>query len=446
MQKYVALQVQPLWEKYQFEDNIDSGAFGSVKKVKNTEDGKFYAMKVQDIKKLMTRVPKNYGIEMVRILREINTFRLCHPNITQFKESYFTFEDQFAIVTELAESNLKTYIENTELSNAQIAGIMIQILKGTIHLHNQNIMHRDLSPDNILVFENGQKFKICDFGMAQLLSSSNTYVGKPYFKAPEIDLGTDFRYNSQVDIWSLGVILYYLCTKEYQYQSNSIAEIKKQDQEKIITLQDEQKIFEQLLNKMLQLDPALRIDAIQVLYELCIIGNEPLEKHLEIEEEKEYNHNPTSNVDVKSAFAQTIQSTNAIWKNNLKDGYGRQIYDIGSYYIGEFKNGKRNGYGKFYYKDGSIYEGQWVNDIKEGLGFYKWIKGDQYCGQWVNGQRKGVGVSTLKNGDIYLGQFINNLHHGIRLYIAKDDGQIEIRKYENNNLIETLLKIENAQK
>ncbi|CDW73422.1 UNKNOWN [Stylonychia lemnae] len=65
----------------------------------------------------MTREPYNYGVEMVRILREINTFRLSDPNITQFKESYFTFEDEFAIITELAESNLKTFRENTELTN-----------------------------------------------------------------------------------------------------------------------------------------------------------------------------------------------------------------------------------------------------------------------------------------------------------------------------------------
>ncbi|CDW77749.1 camk family protein kinase [Stylonychia lemnae] len=172
MQKYVALSVQPLWDKYIFEENVDSGAFGSVKKVKNTQDGKFYAMKTQNIKALMTRVPNNYSNEMVRIIREINTFRLSHPNITEFKESYFTDEDEFAIVTELAETNLQAFRENTQLNNAQIADIMIQILKGTIHLHNQNIMHRDLSPDNILVFENGQRFKICDFGMAQLLSST----------------------------------------------------------------------------------------------------------------------------------------------------------------------------------------------------------------------------------------------------------------------------------
>ncbi|CDW89815.1 camk family protein kinase [Stylonychia lemnae] len=513
MQKYVALSVQPLWDKYQFEANIDSGAFGSVQKVKNTQDGKFYAMKVQNIKNLMTSEPNNYSNEMVRIFREIDTFRLSHPNITQFKESYFTYEDEFAIITELAESNLKTFRENTMLNNAQIAGIMIQILKGTIHLHNQNIMHRDLSPDNILVFENGKKFKICDFGMAQLLSSSNSIVGKPFFMAPEIGLGEEFSYNTQVDIWSLGVILYYLCTKKYQYQAKTIAQIKKQDQTKHILLEGEQKVFELLLNKMLQHNPAQRIDAHQVLYELCILNNESLDKHLEIEEEKQSYHSPPSNDEDKFAFALTIQSANTIvneiiaklgdfnygaidkvhpnsnrifmplikydngdmyqgeydkvtkqrdgrgrfidsdgdvydglWKNGQSDGYGRLMNINGDYYIGELKDGKMNGYGKYYSKDGNIYEGQQVNSNRQGLGLWKWWDGAQYYGQWVNSQQQGVGVFTTNDGDIEVGQWMNDQQHGVLMYIPKDGGQIEIRKYENGKLVETLFLTDNVQK
>ncbi|CDW76912.1 UNKNOWN [Stylonychia lemnae] len=63
---------------------------------------------------------------MIRIFREISTFRLSHPNITKFYESYFTTEDDFVIVTELAEQNLLRFRENRDLTNAQIADIMIQ--------------------------------------------------------------------------------------------------------------------------------------------------------------------------------------------------------------------------------------------------------------------------------------------------------------------------------
>ncbi|CDW80583.1 morn repeat protein [Stylonychia lemnae] len=96
MEQYVSLSLQPLWDKYQFEENIGFGAYGSVKKVKNTEDYKYYAMKVQNLKDLMTQVPNNYSNEFLRIIREISTFKLCHPNITKFYESYFMPLIQYA--------------------------------------------------------------------------------------------------------------------------------------------------------------------------------------------------------------------------------------------------------------------------------------------------------------------------------------------------------------
>ncbi|CDW75511.1 serine threonine-protein kinase nek3 [Stylonychia lemnae] len=388
MEKYVALSVKPLWDKYKFEENIDSGAFGSVMKVMNTEDKKFYAMKVQNLKNLMTRVPKNYSNEMVRIIREINTFKLSHQNITKFYESYFTDQDQFAIVTELAESNLYIFRENTTLTNAEIVNIMIQIMKGTIHLHKQNIMHRDLSPENILVFENGKKFKICDFGMAQLISKSNSFVGKHYFKAPEIAQNEEFTYNSQVDVWSLGVILYYLCTKQYEYQSKTITDLKHLDNTKLISLEGEQKVFEQIINKMLQYNPSLRINAQQVLCELCSLNNESLIKHWEQEEEKQSDNNLTTD-DSRSAFAITIQSNDAVVNeiiSKLRDFNYQALdsihpnqnrifmplikYTDGAQYQGEYDQvtQQADGRGRFIWSSGAIYDGLWKNNLRDGYG------------------------------------------------------------------------------
>ena len=124
-------------------------------------------MKTQQLKRLINQTPNNYSNEILRLFREINTFKIQHPNITQFKESYFTTSDDFVIVTELAESDLKTYREqNPEISNEQIVEIMVQILNGLHYSHIQNLTHRDLSPDNVLVYENNTKFKLCDFGVA----------------------------------------------------------------------------------------------------------------------------------------------------------------------------------------------------------------------------------------------------------------------------------------
>ncbi|CDW89769.1 UNKNOWN [Stylonychia lemnae] len=108
-----------------------------------------------------------------------------------------------------------------------------------------------------------------------------------------------------------------MCTKKYQYQGKTLAKIKQQDQSKQIIIEGEQKVFEPLINIMLQHNPALRIDAFYVLLELCLLNNKPVKKHLQIEEQKQSHHSP-SNDETKSAFALTIQSTNAIVNEIIK--------------------------------------------------------------------------------------------------------------------------------
>ncbi|CDW78758.1 protein kinase domain containing protein [Stylonychia lemnae] len=508
MEKHVSLTLQTLWDKYTFESEISQGAFGIVYKVKNTKDGKFYAMKIQDLKKLINDVPDNYSNEFIRILREINTFKLCHSNITKVYESYFTIQDQFVIITELAENDLKSYRKaNQDISNGEIIEIMIQLMKGTNYLHKQNIMHRDLSPDNILVFRNGTEFKLCDLGLSTPNVQSKVYVGKQYFKAPEIKISNDseYGYNHQVDIWSAGVILYYLCTEQYNYGPKKLrlAEIKQQDPSCVFTLPPNRKIFEPLLNKMLRLNPHQRPQALEIISDLCYLIGDSLQQHIDEEEVKinDVNSNPfaltlqshTSKVNEiltqlgnfnftavqnihtnpNRIFVSQIKASDyqyqgeidndlkqpdgrgrkitlsgqvheGLWKNNQLNGYGRQIFQNGSYYIGEFKDGNANGFGKYYFTNGNVYKGKWLLNKSEGLGLYKWIDGDQYFGQWVNNQKQGVGVFTCKYGNTYLGQFENNQYHGIFMYIQNDGEQIQIRRYENNEYEDTLFEIDNS--
>ncbi|CDW73108.1 morn repeat protein [Stylonychia lemnae] len=310
-------------------------------------------------------------------------------------------------------------------------------------------------------------------------------------RTPEISSNQKFNCSSQVDIWSLGVTLYYLCTKQFQYEGKTLSELKKQDQTAQISLEEQFKVFESLLNKMLEFNPALRIDALQVLCEVCKICNEPVNKHLEIEEQKQIYPDATSFNDNQNPFDLTIRSTNAIvneiiqkplikyengaiyqgeydkvtkqkdgrgryiwssgqvydglWKNGLRNLYGRYVYVSGNYYIGEWKDSKINGYGKYYENSGDYYEGQYLNGKRQGLGLYKYISGDQYYGQWVNENRQGVGVFTFKNGDIYLGQWMNGQVHGIQMYIPKDGGYIEISRYKNNKRIKKLIEVDNDQ-
>ena len=88
--------------------------------------------------------------------------------------------------------------------------IMIEVLKGLMSLHQNNIMHRDIKPSNILLDRYGN-VKICDFGLARVDNTEDrmkpltTSVGTKWYKAPELLLGSK-AYDRRIDIWALGCV------------------------------------------------------------------------------------------------------------------------------------------------------------------------------------------------------------------------------------------------
>ncbi|XP_048656841.1 serine/threonine-protein kinase Nek3 isoform X3 [Marmota marmota marmota] len=97
-----------------------------------------------------------------------------------------------------------------------------QMCLGVNHIHKKRVLHRDIKSKNVFLTQNG-KVKLGDFGSARLLSNpmafACTYVGTPYYVPPEI--WENLPYNNKSDIWSLGCILYELCTLKHPFQANS---------------------------------------------------------------------------------------------------------------------------------------------------------------------------------------------------------------------------------
>ncbi|KAK1342164.1 hypothetical protein QTO34_016921 [Cnephaeus nilssonii] len=95
-----------------------------------------------------------------------------------------------------------------------------QMCLGVNHIHKKHVLHRDIKSKNIFLTQNGQ-VKLGDFGSAHLLSNpmafACTYVGTPYYVPPEI--WENMPYNNKSDIWSLGCILYELCTLKHPANS-----------------------------------------------------------------------------------------------------------------------------------------------------------------------------------------------------------------------------------
>lgn len=85
---------------------------------------------------------------------------------------------------------------------------MKKLLQACAHIHSQNIVHRDIKPENIMIGSDGE-IKLIDFGLSKQQTASQklkTIAGTPYYMAPEIL--ENQNYDSKIDIWSLGVMLY----------------------------------------------------------------------------------------------------------------------------------------------------------------------------------------------------------------------------------------------
>uniref|UniRef100_A0A8D0GYR0 non-specific serine/threonine protein kinase n=1 Tax=Sphenodon punctatus TaxID=8508 RepID=A0A8D0GYR0_SPHPU len=100
----------------------------------------------------------------------------------------------------------------------QILGWFVQISLGLKHIHDRKVLHRDVKAQNIFLSNNGMVAKLGDFGIF-----ARTCVGTPYYLSPEIC--ENRPYNNKTDIWSLGCVLYELCTLKHPFEGNSLYQL-----------------------------------------------------------------------------------------------------------------------------------------------------------------------------------------------------------------------------
>ena len=104
------------------------------------------------------------------------------------------------------------------------------------------------------------------------------------------------------------------------------------------------------------------------------------------------------------------------WKDNLKEGKGKEFWPDGTYYEGEYRNGKKWGEGKLKLPDGSIYNGQFKNGEINGKGKIIYSDKKEYEGDWINNKFNGKGVFIWPDGRKYIGEYSNNLKEGYGVF------------------------------
>ncbi|KAL4512593.1 hypothetical protein ABPG72_020430 [Tetrahymena utriculariae] len=374
-----------------------------------------------------------------------------HPNVMKNYNSIYDEENEFFfIISEFCEKgNLANYYKKNKLTYKEILQICIQITEGVSALHQINVIHSDLKPQNILIGDNFQ-IKICDLGFSKQIHAGNSVTslkgGSLDYMAPE---QTEGKLCKESDIFAVGCIFCFLCN--VNISGFNMVNIKKGRFPLIENNQYEQLIS--LAFKMMQLETKKRIPLKESVSYLKQFQSDKKNIQYDI---KEYQNGDKYEGQLKNGL-KNGQGTYYFCKsgkyqgnfiNDKKEGYGIRQFNNGDTYEGEFKNdlihgkgicsykdggrhegeyvnGLREGYGKYYFQNGDIYEGNYKNGLKNGKGTFYYNDGNKYEGDFLNDKREGSGIFYMKDGDRYEGQFKDDLMNGQGIYFYKQCGRYE---------------------
>ncbi|XP_052008310.1 serine/threonine-protein kinase ULK3 [Xyrauchen texanus] len=239
-------------------EKLGSGTYATVYKAyRKTDSREAVAVKVVSKKSLNKSSMENLLTE-IEILKTVR-----HPHIVQLKDFLWDSDNIYLILEWCSGGDLSNFIRSRRILPERVARRCLQQIACALQfLHEKNISHLDLKPQNILL--SGNVLKLADFGFAQYMSpwdEQHALRGSPLYMAPEMVCSR--HYDARVDLWSVGVILYEALFGRAPFASRSFAELEgKIRSEKPVELPSGVHVSRDcrdLLLRLLERDPDARI-------------------------------------------------------------------------------------------------------------------------------------------------------------------------------------------
>ncbi|KAK6505350.1 Cell cycle serine/threonine-protein kinase cdc5/MSD2 [Arthrobotrys musiformis] len=208
---------------YRREKSLGEGGFARCFEVYNP-DNEVFAAKVVSKKSLSSQRMKSKFLGELQVHKTME-----HPNIVRFKECFEDSQNVYMILELCNNKSLMDLLRRRKFfTEPEARFFLIQMLGAVKYMHSRNVIHRDLKLGNIFLDEN-LNVKIGDFGLAALLidgtERKNTICGTPNYIAPEVLFGKEEGHSFEVDLWSLGIILYAMLIGKPPFQSSDVKEI-----------------------------------------------------------------------------------------------------------------------------------------------------------------------------------------------------------------------------
>ncbi|KAH0540327.1 hypothetical protein KQX54_016395 [Cotesia glomerata] len=306
---------EPHIGKYKLLKTIGKGNFAKVKLAKHIPTGKEVAIKIIDKTQL------NPG-SLQKLFREVRIMKMLdHPNIVKLFQVIETEKTLYLVMEYASGGEVFDYLVlHGRMKEKEARAKFRQIVSAVQYCHQKKIIHRDLKAENLLL-DSEMNIKIADFGFSNEFTPGNkldTFCGSPPYAAPELFQGKKYD-GPEVDVWSLGVILYTLVSGSLPFDGSTLRELRER------VLRGKYRIpfymstdCENLLKKFLVLNPTKRASLENIMKDKWMnMGYEDDELKPYLEPEPDYK-------DHKRIEALAIMGYS---RTEIEDSLGQAKYD-----------------------------------------------------------------------------------------------------------------------